>query len=54
MTTPSHETWQDEPQREPRTIVDAFHLGSEEKSADQERRDEDYLDTARGLWGPTE
>jgi hypothetical protein len=50
--THSHETWQDERQREPRTIVDAFR--AERDEADQERKDEDYLDTARGVWGPTE
>ena len=42
-----HETWQDDPQREPRTIVDAFRA---EQAADQERRDEDFLDQERGLW----
>jgi hypothetical protein len=64
-----HETWMDDRQREPRTIREAFQIdtdGDEAKSdddeerkqarqlADQERREEDYLDTERGVWGPTE
>jgi hypothetical protein len=51
--THQHETWQDEPQREPRTIREAFQIDTDEvedKSADEERGVEDYLDTARGLW----
>jgi hypothetical protein len=54
MTTHPHETWTDEPQREPRTIADALRAENESKSADQERRDEQELDDSRGLWGPTE
>jgi hypothetical protein len=52
MTTPKHEAWQDEFQREPRTIVDAFR--AERDTDDQDRKDEQYLDDVRGLWGPTE
>ena len=54
MTTPSHETWMDEPQREPRTIADALRAENESKSADQDRKDEQQLDKSRGLWEPTE
>lgn len=43
-----HETWQDDRQREHRTIVDAF------RDDDQERKDEQQLDETRGVWGPTE
>ena len=52
--TPSHENWQDERQREPRTIVDAFHINSEDTSDDRDRKDEQQLDELRGVWGPTE
>lgn len=52
MTTPTHETWQDDRQREPRTILDAFR--ADRDAHDQERKDEQYLDDSRGIWGPTE
>ena len=57
MTTPSHETWQDDRQREPRTIKEALRMDTEpsdDEARDQERKDEQYLDESRGLWGPTE
>ena len=54
MTTNPHETWQDEPQREPRTIADALRAENESKSADQERKNEQQLDESRGLWGRAE
>ena len=54
MTTPKHESWQDELQSEPRTIVDAFHINTEDTTDDQDRKDEDFLDQERGVWGPTE
>jgi hypothetical protein len=47
-----HETWQDDRQREPRTIRDAFRMT--EEADDQERKDEQQLDDSRRLWGPTE
>jgi hypothetical protein len=54
-STPSHENWHDERQREPRTIADALRADNEIKSADDEaRKDEQQLDDSRGLWGPTE
>ena len=67
-----HETWQDDSQREPRSVREALEENSRAETteisypfsdedrkqmrqlADQERREEDYLDTARGLWEPTE
>lgn len=55
MKTPSHETWMKDFQREPRTIREAFQFGNEEQKADdQDRKDEDFLDQERGVWGPTE
>ena len=55
MNTPSHETWMNNFQREPRTIREAFQFGNEEEKADdQDRKGEDFLDQERGVWGPTE
>jgi hypothetical protein len=42
-----HETWMD-------TFADEPDEPSIKQSDDEERRVEDYLDTARGVWGPTE
>ena len=56
MNTPSHENWQDERQRERRSIIGALRAAEDEEKTtdDQDRKDEDFLDQERGVWGPTE